>query len=62
MNAVDSYVNKNRPLAINRMMATSEKFCQANRDKLVSSQLVFYLLSSRENVKKRTKTIVFRYK
>jgi len=28
LNAVDSNVKRNKPLAINRMMATSEKFCQ----------------------------------
>ena len=31
LNSVASKVNKNKPLAINRMMANSEKFCQRHR-------------------------------
>ena len=33
LNSVDSKVKRNKPLAINRMMATREKFCQRKQDK-----------------------------
>ena len=33
LKSVDSKVKRNKPLAINRMMATREKFCQRKQDK-----------------------------
>jgi len=44
LNAVDSNVKRNKPLAINRMMATSEKFHCSKRNKRANIRIKIMLV------------------